>query len=179
MMELQKLIDGLKAHKNGAASYESVDEAIRVFEAMRDVDGEKVCKGLGCCILRDPDDHRRCGECPYNPHSISNEPCTNGLMANALALIRQQQERIAELEAELGQRDYNAAVEMQQYDFSGWTTEMIVAKIREIERKKEIAYKEYIDLVASFNSQLRALYNPLSNENHFNCDEAPKEESQV
>lgn len=62
------------------------------------------------------------------------------------------------------------------YDFSGWTTEMIVAKIREIERKKEIAYKEYIDLVASFNSQLRALYNPLSNENHFNCDEAPKEE---
>lgn len=62
------------------------------------------------------------------------------------------------------------------YDFSGWTTEMIVAKIREIERKKEIAYKEYIDLVASFNSQLRALYNLLSNENHFNCDEAPKEE---
>ena len=98
-MELQKLIDGLKAHKNGAASYESVDEAIRVFETMRDVDGEKVCKGLECCILRDPDDHRRCGECPYNPHSISNEPCTNGLMANALALIRQQQERIAELEA--------------------------------------------------------------------------------
>lgn len=63
------------------------------------------------------------------------------------------------------------------YDFSGWTTEMIVAKIREIERKKEIAYKEYIDLVASFNSQLRALYNPLSNENHFNCDEPPKEET--
>lgn len=54
---------------------------------------------------------------------------------------------------------------------------MIVAKIREIERKKEIAYKEYIDLVASFNSQLRALYNPLSNENHFNCDEPPKEET--
>ena len=62
------------------------------------------------------------------------------------------------------------------YDFSGWTTEMIVAKIREIERKKEIAYKDYIDLVASFNSQLRALYNPLSNENHFSCDEPPKEE---
>ena len=60
---------------------------------------EKVCKGLGCCILRDPDDHRRCGECPYNPHSISNEPCANGLKHNALALIRQQQERIKELEA--------------------------------------------------------------------------------
>lgn len=34
---------------------------------------------------------------------------------DARVLIRQQQERIAELEAELGQRDYNAAVEMQQY----------------------------------------------------------------
>lgn len=96
---------------------------------------------------------------------------------DAVTLIKEQQKRIKELEAELGQRDYNAAVEMQQYDFSGWTTEMIVAKIREIERKKEIAYKEYIDLVASFNSQLRALYNPLSNENHFNCDEPPKEET--
>lgn len=60
---------------------------------------EKVCKGLECCILRDPDDHRRCGECPYNPHAISNEPCANGLKFNAIALIRQQQERIAELEA--------------------------------------------------------------------------------
>ena len=63
------------------------------------------------------------------------------------------------------------------YDFSGWTTEMIVAKIREIERKKEIAYKEYIDLVASFNSQLRALYIPLSNENLFNCNEPPEGET--
>lgn len=60
---------------------------------------EKVCKGLECCVLRDPDDHRRCGECPYNPHAISNEPCANGLKYNALALIRQQQARIAELEA--------------------------------------------------------------------------------
>ena len=93
-MELQKLIDGLKAHKSGAAAYESVDEAIRAFEAMRDVDGEKVCKGLECCVLRDPDDHRRCGECPYNPHAISNEPCANGLKFNALSLIRKQQERI-------------------------------------------------------------------------------------
>ena len=60
---------------------------------------EKVCKGLEYCVLRDPDDHRRCGECPYNPHAISNEPCANGLKYNALALIRQQQERIAEMEA--------------------------------------------------------------------------------
>lgn len=60
---------------------------------------EKVCKGLECCVLRDPDDHRRCGECPYNPHAISNEPCANGLKYNALALINAQQKRIAELEA--------------------------------------------------------------------------------
>lgn len=93
-MELQALIDGLKAHRNGAAAYESVDEAIRVFEAMRDVDGEKVVKGLKCCVLRDPDDHRRCGECPYNPYAISSEPCANGLKYNAITLIRQQQERI-------------------------------------------------------------------------------------
>lgn len=98
-MELQALIDGLRNHRNGAASYESVDEAIRVFEAMRDVDGEKVRKGLECCVLRDPDDHRRCGECPYNPHAISNEPCENGLKYNAISLIRQQQDRIKELEA--------------------------------------------------------------------------------
>ncbi len=97
-MELQKLIDGLKAHKSGAAAYESVDEAIRVFEAMRDMDGEKVAKGLECCVLRDPDDHWRCGECPYNPHAISNEPCANGLKFNALTLIRQQQTRIVGLE---------------------------------------------------------------------------------
>lgn len=60
---------------------------------------EKVRKGLECCVLRDPDDHQRCGECPYNHHEISNAPCANGLKYNALALIRQQQERINELEA--------------------------------------------------------------------------------
>lgn len=60
---------------------------------------EKVCKGLECCVLRDPDDHQRCGECSYNHHEISNAPCANGLKADALALIRQQQERIRELEA--------------------------------------------------------------------------------
>lgn len=60
---------------------------------------DRVRNGLECCVLRDPDDHLRCGECPYNPHAISNEPCANGLKFNALALIRQQQERIKELEA--------------------------------------------------------------------------------
>lgn len=52
---------------------------------------EKVCKGLEC--------HARegaCGEdCPYHAPGTCSEP----LCADALALIRQQQERIAELEA--------------------------------------------------------------------------------
>lgn len=60
---------------------------------------EKVRKGLECCVLRDPDDHLRCGECPYNPHAISNESCANGLKFNALALINAQQERIKKLDA--------------------------------------------------------------------------------
>jgi hypothetical protein len=106
-MELQKLIDGLKAHKNGAASYESVDEAIRVFETMRDVDGEKVVKGLETIAYNMP----KIISWQYDD-MLQN---TVGTIECAIALIRQQQERIAELEAELGQRDYNAAVEMQQY----------------------------------------------------------------
>jgi hypothetical protein len=96
-MELQKLIDGLKAHKSGAASYESVDEAIRAFEAMRDVDGEKVVKGLICHVFGHP--HTRCHKCPYwgtGPHGSSE---CNVLANDALSLIRQQQERIKELEA--------------------------------------------------------------------------------
>jgi DNA-directed RNA polymerase subunit RPC12/RpoP len=44
-MELQKLIDGLKAHKYGAASYESVDEAIQVLSQLI---GEKpTCERCG------------------------------------------------------------------------------------------------------------------------------------
>lgn len=108
-MELQKLIDGLKARKSGADSYESVDDAIRVFEAMRDVDGKKVREGLRChsdVFNEEPD----CEHCEYD-----NASCGYEIPSDALALIRQQQERIAELEAELGQRDYNASVEMQQY----------------------------------------------------------------
>lgn len=97
-MELQKLIDGLKAHKSGAASYESVDEAIRIFEAMRDVDGEKVVKGLDCFVnhVNGPylDDCRK-AECEY----LKAGDCEMMVMSDALALIRKQQERIAELEA--------------------------------------------------------------------------------
>ena len=94
-MELQALIDGLKAHKSGAASYESVDEAIRVFEAMRDVDGEKVAKGLECCASGNMCNNK----CPYNDLGYDWTDCVPPLAADALALIRKQRERIAELEA--------------------------------------------------------------------------------
>ena len=51
---------------------------------------EKTIKGLECCIVSDPDDKRNCKDCPYNDHSITNAPCGNGLMANALALLKKQ-----------------------------------------------------------------------------------------
>jgi hypothetical protein len=61
---------------------------------------EKVCKGL---------------EKVWDAFNHMEHDLYADYVFDALALIRQQQERIAELEAELGQRDYNAAVEMQQY----------------------------------------------------------------
>ena len=84
-MDLQKLIDGLKAHKYGAAAYESVDEAIRVFEAMRDVDGERACQGLQTAVDSD---------WLWQRADFIAMCCKE-----ALALIRQQRERIAVLEA--------------------------------------------------------------------------------
>lgn len=84
-MKLQKLIDDLKNHRNGAASYESVDEAIRVFEAMRDVDGERACQGLKTAVESD---------WLWQRADFIAMCCKE-----ALSLIRQQQEKIAELEA--------------------------------------------------------------------------------
>jgi hypothetical protein len=74
---------------------------------MSEAQFEKVCKGLEVHIKP----NSRCVGCPYP----NNGMCGDQLYSDALDLIRQQQERIAELEAELWQRDYNAAVEMQQY----------------------------------------------------------------
>ncbi len=45
---------------------------------------EKVIKGLECCIVREPDDNVRCGECPYNE---PNTYCQNRLKMDALGLI--------------------------------------------------------------------------------------------
>ena len=74
-------------------------------------DLEKVIRGLECCEK----DVQLCyGETVCEYYSLSPR-CWTTLAHDALALIRQQQEKIRELEAELEQWDDNAAVEMQQY----------------------------------------------------------------
>lgn len=53
---------------------------------------EKVIKGLECCIVREPDDNVRCGECPYNE---PNTYCLNRLKMDVLSALkdgRQQDE---------------------------------------------------------------------------------------
>lgn len=55
------------------------------------VDREKAIKGLGCCILRDPDDKMRCDECPYNE---SDTYCLNRLKMDVLALLKAQEPRL-------------------------------------------------------------------------------------
>lgn len=45
---------------------------------------EDVKKGLRCCIVRNPDERRKCPECPYrDPEAY----CTNRLMNDALTTI--------------------------------------------------------------------------------------------
>ena len=46
--------------------------------------------GLECCILRDPDDKMRGGECPYNE---SDTYCLNRLKMDVLALLKAQEPR--------------------------------------------------------------------------------------
>ena len=48
-------------------------------------------------------------------------------------------------------------------DVSGWTSTMIVAKIREIENEKEQARKEYIDHCVFLDEQIEYLQNAISN----------------
>ena len=48
-------------------------------------------KALECCIVRDPDDRRRCPECPYrDPEAY----CANRLMVDALKTIEMLSETI-------------------------------------------------------------------------------------
>ena len=48
-------------------------------------------KGLECCVVRDPDDRRRCPDCPYRDPEVY---CANRLMADALATIETLSESV-------------------------------------------------------------------------------------
>lgn len=50
---------------------------------------DEVIKALSCCVLRDPDDRPRCGDCPYPTGSA----CSNRLKADALALLKEEPRR--------------------------------------------------------------------------------------
>lgn len=53
---------------------------------------EQVIRGLECCVLNDPDDKRECANCPRTEGGkIISLGCVNGLMAAALALLKEQQ----------------------------------------------------------------------------------------
>ena len=56
---------------------------------------EKVIRGLECCIVCDPDAKSNCVECPYNHEGIiTNAPCANGLMVDALVLLKERESRV-------------------------------------------------------------------------------------
>lgn len=70
-------------------------------------DREKVIRGLECCIVHDPDAKRNCVECPYNHEGIiTNAPCANGLMSDALALLKEQEARVMTAEEVIHSNDW-------------------------------------------------------------------------
>lgn len=50
------------------------------LEALRNID--MAIQGFECCTLRNPDDKRRCAECPYEGN------CVNRLHHDGLALLK-------------------------------------------------------------------------------------------
>lgn len=77
-------------------------------------DLEKVMQGLNCCILHDPDDTRRCSECPYNQEGVTNSPCVNGLMCDARLLLKPFQEAEDIIAGRVEAKEYHSAAEMVQ-----------------------------------------------------------------
>ena len=62
-------------------------------------DREKVIKALECCLTLDSP----CGDCPYYSYEdIQELDCERNLRHDALALLKEQDERIKELELEKG-----------------------------------------------------------------------------
>ena len=52
----------------------------------------KVIEALEACVLKDPDDSRDCKHCPRcNYGAFITNSCINGVMADALALLKTQE----------------------------------------------------------------------------------------
>lgn len=55
-------------------------------------DRNKVIEALEACVLKDPDDSRNCRHCPRcNYGAFITNSCINGVMADALALLKAQE----------------------------------------------------------------------------------------
>lgn len=55
-------------------------------------DREKVIEALEACVLKDPDDSMDCRHCPRcNYGAFITTSCINGVMADALALLKAQE----------------------------------------------------------------------------------------
>ena len=60
---------------------------------------EKVIEALEACVLKDPDDSRDCRHCPRcNYGAFITNSCINGVMADALTLLKAQEPRVMTLE---------------------------------------------------------------------------------
>jgi hypothetical protein len=56
---------------------------------------EKVIEALEACVLKDPDDSRDCRHCPRcNYGAFITNSCINGVMADALSLLKEQELRM-------------------------------------------------------------------------------------
>ena len=61
-------------------------------------DREKVIETLEACVLKDPDDSRDCRHCPRcNYGAFITTSCINGVMADALALLKAQEPRVVKI----------------------------------------------------------------------------------
>jgi len=97
---------------------------------------EKVMRGLECCILKDPDDRSDCEKCPYhNTGVITNAPCFNGMMAQVLALLKEQEPKLMTLDEVLTAEDF---VWAEIYTPNKWSWCLIYVKISPVVSNDEI-----------------------------------------
>jgi len=63
---------------------------------------EKIIEALEACVLKDPDDSRDCRHCPRcNYGAFITTSCINGVMNDALALLKAQEPRVLTLDEAL------------------------------------------------------------------------------